>query len=277
MIEKIINSMKLAESAAQIQRIQTAHRLKLIDFWNIHKGAKVLEIGCGQGDTTAALAYTVGSDGFVHGIDIATESYGSPMTLGEARQKLLNSEIGRQIRMDFNVNILKDNVSFKNNSFEYIVLSHCSWYFSSYDELVSILSKVRSLGKKLCFAEWSTNVTLPEQLAHYNSIMIQAFCESYKTISTSNVRTLFTPYDIQKAISDAGWNIEKDTEIFSPDLQDGHWEVDMTRSLYPKEIKSITAMPQKMKDLLLSQIDQLNIAAENGGIKPLSAYVLLAE
>lgn len=277
MIEKIVNSMNLGETAAQIQRIQTAHRLKLIDFWNIGEGVRVLEIGCGQGDTTVALAYTVGKDGFVYGVDIASESYGSPMTLGEARQKLLDSEIGRNMRMDFNFNILEDLVPFKNNSFDYIVLSHCSWYFSSFDNLVSILNKARSLGKQLCFAEWNTNVVLLEQLAHYNSVMIQALCESFNTISTSNVRTLFTPTDIKKAISEAGWNMVKETEIFSPSLHDGKWEVDMTRSLYPKEIENIDAMPEKMKDLLLSQIMELNIAAEKGEIKPLSAYVLLAD
>ncbi|WP_313894079.1 methyltransferase domain-containing protein [Psychrobacillus sp.] len=48
---------------------------------NITEGSKVLEIGCGQGDTTAALAYLVGDTGFVHGIDIASPNYRSPVTL----------------------------------------------------------------------------------------------------------------------------------------------------------------------------------------------------
>ncbi|WML44692.1 class I SAM-dependent methyltransferase [Neobacillus sp. PS3-40] len=277
MIEKIVQGMKLEEAEAEIQRIQTAHRLKLIDFWNIAIGTNVLEIGCGQGDTTAALAYTVGKEGFVHGIDIAQESYGLPMTLGEARQKLLDSEIGSNIRMDFNFNILADTVSFENESFDYIVLSKCSWYFSSYEELVAILKRVRPWGKKLCFAEWSTNVKIPEQLAHYNAIMIQALCESYKTISTSNVRTLFTPNKIKKAMSEAGWKVARDTEIYSPDLQDGVWEVNMTRSIYPKEIENITDIPQKLKDLLLSQIEELSSVNKIAEIRPLSVYVVQAE
>ncbi|MDP4161066.1 MAG: class I SAM-dependent methyltransferase, partial [Bacillota bacterium] len=156
MIDKIVKCLKLAGAAAEIQRIQTAHRLKLIDFWEIAKGANILEIGCGQGDTTAALAYTVGKEGFVHGVDIAPENYGLPMTLGEARQLLLHSEIGSNIRMDLDFDILTDTITFKNDRFDYIVLSQCSWYFSSYEELVAILKRVRPWGKRLCFAEWST-------------------------------------------------------------------------------------------------------------------------
>ncbi|MDP4083121.1 MAG: hypothetical protein Q8934_00740 [Bacillota bacterium] len=130
---------------------------------------------------------------------------------------------------------------------------------------------------KLCFAEWNTNVMFPEQLAHYKAIMIQAFCESFKSNSTSNVRTIFTINDIKKAMSDAGWKIEKDTEIYSPDLQDCFWEVSMTRNLYPKEIENSAKMPVKMKELLLSQLAELPLTNKNAGIKPLSAYVVLAE
>jgi len=43
------------ESMEDIQRTQTDHRLKLVQFWGIKEGSRVLEIGCGQGDTTAIL------------------------------------------------------------------------------------------------------------------------------------------------------------------------------------------------------------------------------
>jgi hypothetical protein len=177
--------------------------------------------------------------------------------------------------MDFNFNILEDGTAFQNDGFDYIVLSHCLWYLSSYEELTAILKRLRSWGKKLCIAEWSSNVATPEQLAHYKAVMIQALCESYKPISASNVRTLFTPIDIKRAISEAGWTITKDTEIYSSDLQDGQWEVAMTRNLYPKEIAKIPDMPQKMKDLLLAQIDELNQNTKNAEIKPLSTFAVV--
>ena len=73
----------------QEQKIQTYHRLKLIRFWRIPPGARVLEIGCGQGDTLAALCFAVGENGFVHGVDLASSGYGSPETLGQAKDRLL--------------------------------------------------------------------------------------------------------------------------------------------------------------------------------------------
>lgn len=55
----------------QRQKRQTLHCLKLIRFWRLPPGAKVLEIDCGQGDTLAALCFAVGKNGFVHGVDIS--------------------------------------------------------------------------------------------------------------------------------------------------------------------------------------------------------------
>jgi cyclopropane fatty-acyl-phospholipid synthase-like methyltransferase len=36
----------------KILKTQIEHRLKIINFWNISKGTRILEIGCGQGETT---------------------------------------------------------------------------------------------------------------------------------------------------------------------------------------------------------------------------------
>lgn len=47
------------------------HRQRLIRLWNIPPGAKVLEIGPGQGDFTVVLADAVGPTGRVVGVDPA--------------------------------------------------------------------------------------------------------------------------------------------------------------------------------------------------------------
>ena len=57
---------------------QMQHRLDLIQFWGIKEGDKVLEIGCGQGDCTLALAHTIGESGHVTALDPASLDYGEP-------------------------------------------------------------------------------------------------------------------------------------------------------------------------------------------------------
>jgi ubiquinone/menaquinone biosynthesis C-methylase UbiE len=59
-----------------IQLSQTSHRLHLLHQWSISSGAKVLELGCGQGDTTTVLAAVVGENGKVVAVDPADLQYG---------------------------------------------------------------------------------------------------------------------------------------------------------------------------------------------------------
>lgn len=161
-IESIAKCMPTNKIDPTIQRVQIEHRLKLARFWNIKSGTRVLEIGCGQGDTTATLANLVGDAGFVHGIDIAPPSYGSPVTLGDSIDFIKKSEIGNRIKVNFETNVLSPEVDFPENSFDFIVLSHCSWYLKSSEELYDILKKTKKWGKTLCFAEWDMRIQKSE-------------------------------------------------------------------------------------------------------------------
>ena len=69
-----------------IQHSQTAHRLKLLQHWQISTGSTILELGCGQGDCTTVLADAVGEHGKIVAVDPASLDYGahcsrSPYTL----------------------------------------------------------------------------------------------------------------------------------------------------------------------------------------------------
>lgn len=46
-LEEIVDCMLLNENDKEIQRTQTEHRIKLVDFWRVKKGDRVLEVGCG--------------------------------------------------------------------------------------------------------------------------------------------------------------------------------------------------------------------------------------
>ena len=260
-----------------IQTVQTEHRLNLAHFWDIKPGSKVLEIGCGQGDTTAVLAYLVGEHGFVHGIDIASPEYGSPITLGDSIQFLKDSPLGNRIQVDFETNVLLSAVEFPESSFDYVVLSHCSWYLSSPEELRNILKKIRKWGTTLCFAEWDTRIQSSEQQAHFLAVLIQAQYECYKESSLSNVRTLFTPKDIQQIAESAGWKISAETVINSSNLQDGKWEVDYVATSYQEELQNFEGLPSKMEALIQSEIKLLEAALEQDDIQSLSTCAFIAK
>lgn len=273
MLDLILSLYAQDPLTQHIQRAQAGHRLRLIDIWAIPAGARVLEIGCGQGDTTVALAYRVGRNGFVHGVDIAPPQYGAPETLGDARRRILSSPLGKRIQIDLETDVLDPSVQFADGAFDCAVLSHCTWYFSSHGQLQAILRRVRPWVKRLCLAEWDPRASRPEQLPHQQAVMLQALCESFREGSESNVRTLFYPSDLERAVTGAGFSIERTGSQFSPTLQDGQWEVDMTVSLYPQIVRSLAAMPERMKALLLAQIEALR-AAES--VLPLSSFWLTA-
>jgi len=260
----------------QIQTIQNKHRQSLIDYWNIAPSSRILEIGCGQGDTTALLAKTVGENGFIHAIDPAPGSYGAPVTLGEARLKLLNSDIGKNIRIDLNTDIFSPALSDKENSFDYVVLSHCSWYFKSTDLLYKSLQKARQFAKSLCFAEWDIRITSSNQLNHYQAVLIQAQCSSFQKSFNSNIQTLFTLYDVLDLAKKAGWNVTEDTVIDSSYLQDGEWEIKSVLDEYPQIIHSSNNIPDKMKDLLFSEIRLLNNSLKVHKADSLNTFAFVA-
>lgn len=65
---------------------QLAHRIHVVkDIFNIPLGAKVLEIGAGQGDCTIVIAAAVGDEGRVDAIDPGDLNYGRWLDVVSAR------------------------------------------------------------------------------------------------------------------------------------------------------------------------------------------------
>jgi predicted methyltransferase len=70
------------------------HRQNLVKLWKIPRGAKVLEIGCGQGDFTVPLADAVGPTGHVIATDPMPPDYGTP-PLALAQEHGKKSPVGK--------------------------------------------------------------------------------------------------------------------------------------------------------------------------------------
>ena len=247
--ERAKEVMHLACFTGDITRSRIEHRLRLADFWKIYYGSRVLEIGCGQGETTAVLAYATGESGFVYAVDLANENYGSPENLGTARERLMSS-------------------------FGYVVLSHCLWYMSSQEELRDILFKVRRWAPRICIAEWDPRVTTFGQYQHFMAADIQAICETYHISDHFNIKTMFYPHEIENALCATGWDIMDTCSIDAYDVQDSLWEIDIVKEMFPQKISMNKDMPPKLRRLLLSQIYSLGDAQ---AAEPLSVFAANAE
>jgi len=207
---------------------QTVHRINLIKSWGIQPGENVLELGCGQGDCTAALAFAVGESGKVVAVDPGSLDYGSPWTLGEAQSHLLSSQVGS--RMSF---VQADPVAFLKSfsdptPFSSAVLAHCTYYFQSPGTLLSTFLALKPHCKRICIAEHALSSSKPQGYPHILTAIAEALLEAFKPEghSDANIRTLFTPTQIKAIAEQAGLRLVKEDIIEAPaNMYDGSWEV----------------------------------------------------
>lgn len=275
--ESIVKYMAIAGPDASIQLAQTRHRITLVETWQIPSGARVLEIASGQGDTTAVLAEAGGPGGQVTAVDIASPTYGAPITLGDAMAHLLKSPVGDRIDAHFEFDLLDPANSFPEDAFDYIVLAHGAWYFESLEQLSQVLTRVKPWGKTLCFAEWDLTPRSTDQMAHLLAVLIQGQIETAKPISESNVRSPFSRNRLLRLLDEIGWDVASDETVETSGLQDAAWEIDACLNHALPEIGSL-GIPSRLRELISSQADTLRALTETPGFRatPLDVYALTA-
>ncbi|CBY00126.1 hypothetical protein IAQ61_002679 [Plenodomus lingam] len=233
-----------------IQHSQTLHRLKLLQHWKIPTGSKVLELGCGQGDSTTALACALGDQGKVVAVDPAELDYGSPYTLGQAQDHISQGPLGSQITwvqktpIDYLSSLPSPSTtSLPSHSdskvFDATVLAHCLWYFSSPSLILSTFRALKQHSKRLHLAEWSLVATHPSAQPHVLAALTQAALECRKSESISNVRTVLGPKRLTELALAAGWQLENEVRVQGEEgLLDGQWEVSAClASSFEKEVE----------------------------------------
>lgn len=261
-VEELAALMPAGAFSLEAQRRQIAYRSLLAERWGIPAGARVLELGCGQGDTTVVLADAVGPGGFVTAVDPAEPSYGAPVSLGESASAIAASPLGTRIGFRFLCDPLKEDLG--QDGLDIVVLSHSSWYFNSIDQISLTLSRARAWAPVLCFAEWDLEPLALRQTGHLLAALMQGRVKS----GAANVRTPFSRETLGRILEMEGWRVARQGTIEAPDLDDGRWEME-----------ACLRDPERFGSgsLMASELDVLRSLYDKGRVQSLPSYWVVAE
>jgi len=249
----------------KIQQIQLHHRYQLVDQFQIQPGMRVLEIGCGQGDTTVVLADLVGERGHVTAIDIAAADYGAPYTLGQATSNIQSSAFADRISFHLETDFLEFPVT---DQFDLVIFSHCSWYFQSQQLLLKYFKKAREISSRLAVAEWDIRSSDPKQIAHFQAVTLAALYSQF-TENEGNIQSVFSYQQIKEVLLIAGFQQQKTAVVDAHYLQDGAWEVAFIDSIFP----AFSYTPEKIA--ILSQSLYENMKSQPV-VESLNSFVIVA-
>lgn len=250
----------------QAQVAHTRFRRVLVDEWGIPAGARVLEIGCGRGDTTAVLADAVGPGGRVVAVDIAHAHYGDTFLIGQSAERLKASPLGE--RIEFRFGWTPDSLHTPEylrgdgEEFDYVVVAHASWSFHSLDALSSVLIGATNCAPVLCFSEWDLRPHTLAQAMHYMAVVAQGMYEPERAKRVDgNIRTPLSRQRTLHAIARCGWNVRTETTLDSTGLDTGLQEVNMCR---------MSLVMPDLTSMLAAQFDVLETMI--GTVRPESLY-----
>jgi SAM-dependent methyltransferase len=252
-----------------------AHRQRVIRYWGIPRGSRVLEIGCGQGDFAIPLADAVGPGGRVVAVDPAPPTYGTP-PLSEAQPHILSSPVGSPV-----VFVEADAVAYLDSTtddFDFIVLGHCIWYFGDPGFLPRILARAaagvgrRNPGVKLLIAELALRSSRPCGLPHLLAALTLNALESFDPKrSWRNVCCALTPAQITAAARQAGWALREDLLLAPvPGQKDGWREVAMIlhkKDIFGRDVRALD-VSDKIQSMLFGMRDAvaMSLEAVDGGM-----------
>lgn len=256
--------------AAQVA--QTAHRLALAAHWSPLRGVRLLEIGCGQGDTTAVLADLVGAAGHVLATDPGPAGHGTPVTLGDSLRHLTAGPLGDRVETRLGFDLA---AAAPEPGFDAVVLAHCSWYMADASALRRLLERAREWAPVLHFAEWDPAPTSPDQFAHHFAVRLQAHLVATGPRGDGNVRTPFSRPQILRLLAETGWHEGPAASVPAAGLQDADWEIDAAR-YWLEEARGQDGFPAHALDLAESEADVLAACARPEGNVCLPVWTVTA-
>jgi ubiquinone/menaquinone biosynthesis C-methylase UbiE len=261
--------------------LQLNHRIALVNLWSPKPGGHILEIGCGQGETTVVLAVAVGPSGRVLAVDRSAAAYGAPVTLDESHAHLKSSRIGDRIAFWLSTDLLAPQLDFPKEMFDLVIFSHSSWYMSSAQQLYRLFARVRPWAKRLGFAEWDIRSRCMRQVPHMLAALLQARVQRLcPQVLDANIRSVILPEEARSLAEKAGWTILQE-EVMDTSTQLGYgrsWEIHHALELVERLIDSDRhGVTQDIKDTLFVEMQLLQRLSDASHNLSLSTYAFLAQ
>ncbi|KAJ6602802.1 S-adenosyl-L-methionine-dependent methyltransferase [Mycena vulgaris] len=259
-----------------VQLAATQHRIDMVERWGIHEGAQVLELGCGQGETTAVLAEAVGPTGHVTAVDPAPPTYGSPFTVTETRAFLSQGILGPQI--SWHTSDVAAYLANDTTQYDFAVFSHCLWYFRTFEDIKNIFGLLKARGvRHICIVEWSLTAPHIESQPHIFASLTMAALSICEEAPERNVRMMISPHEIKELAKEIGLVLEHETFVDTRGKGplDGTWEVNsVLRTNFTSRIDEFARNPRErsfiaaLRDATVASHSQL----KGGAIESMDAW-----
>lgn len=260
------------------EELQLQHRMALIHMWAPCRGDRIIEIGCGQGETTIALAAAVDASGRILAVDKGPAESGRPVTLGEAHACIKASALGSHIEFLLSTDLLDPHRDFPQHTFDLVVFSHSSWYMSSPQELQQLFARVRPWSRRLGYAEWDARPQHVCQFPHLLAVLLQVHAHSVAPqTSTANIRSLILPEHARSLAENAGWTIteEKIIDTSTPLGYGKSWEIHKALAM-AEELMASDDVADDVRRLLAVEKQLLSRVSHEPCNMSLSTYAFLA-
>ena len=282
-ISRCLHGYGVSAEQDEQKRRWVRDRMEIVDCWSIQPGWRVLEVGCGNGWMTVALAAAVGDKGHVTAVDIDPHDpsllFPSP-SMGEETDVIKASWLGPRIDFLWETDLLDPGVDFTGYNFDIVVFNHSSWYFQTSAILAKLFARVRPWSKHLGYHEWDLQPRSMGQVPHMLAALIQAQLKSIGLLERKGgIWSLILPEEALRMAEDADWQVISQREVTSShQREDGiEWEPRLAVEYGEEYLADSRAFPSvQTRRLLATQVELLKQLNQHIQHQSLSSFVFLA-